>query len=187
LKISLVTTNRGKFAEIGAMIREKGYEVEHIPVAYPEMQAESLEMVVLQGLEWLMEKYNRPLLVDDSGLFVDCLGGFPGVYSAYVYHTIGCDGILSLMQGIQNREAHFACCLGFIEPSKEAHLFIGTSNGTISTKKIGDEGFGFDPIFVPVGYDNTFAELPMDVKNNISHRGAAFKKFFEYLKTEHQE
>ena len=186
MKIAFVTTNKGKFAEISKMIRDQGHEPEHIPVAYPEMQTDSLEMVVIQGLYWLMEHYKRPLLVDDSGLFVDAIGGFPGVYSAYAYKNIECDGILKLMEGKKDRKARFECCLGFIEPGKDPNLFRGTSEGSISLSKRGEKGFGFDPIFIPVGYDKTFSELSMDVKNKISHRGRAFEKFFKYLKEEHQ-
>lgn len=169
------------------MIRERGHEAENIPVAYPEMQADSLEMVIIQGLGWLMEHYDRSLIADDSGLFIDSLGGFPGVYSAYAYKTIGNDGILRLMVGVEDRRARFECVLGFIQPGSEPILFKGISEGTISKEKKGAEGFGFDPIFIPVGYDLTFAELPMGEKNKISHRGRAFERFFEHLKGEHQE
>jgi len=186
LKIAFVTTNKGKFAEIDKMIRDNGHEPEHIPVAYPEMQTDSLEMVVIQGLYWLIEHYNKPLLCDDSGLFVDAIGGFPGVYSAYAFKNIGCDGILKLMDGKKDRNARFECCLGFIEPGKEPLLFRGTSEGTISHSQKGDKGFGFDPIFVPDGYEKTFSELSMDIKNKISHRGRAFDKFFNYLKEARQ-
>ena len=76
---------------------EHGYELEHIKTAYPEIQAESLEITIIPGLEWAMSKYDRPIMIDDSGLFIDVLRGFPGVYSSYVFKTIGNDGILSLM------------------------------------------------------------------------------------------
>lgn len=186
MKISFVTTNKGKYAEIGKMIRDRGHEAENIAVAYPEMQTDSLEMVIIQGLDWLMQHYKRPLIADDSGLFIDALGGFPGVYSAYAYKTIGLDGILKLLEGIEDRKARFECVLGFMTPDSEPMLFKGISEGTISKGKKGSSGFGFDPIFIPTGYDLTFAELPMDEKNKLSHRGRAFEKFFRYLKEEHQ-
>jgi len=181
MRISFVTTNKGKFSEIGKMIRDHGHEVEHIPVAYPEMQVDSLEMVMIQGLEWLMDRYERPILADDSGLFIDALGGFPGVYSAYVYKTIGCDGILRLMEGQAKRTARFECVLGFSEPGSGPMLFKGISEGTISQSKRGAKGFGYDPIFIPEGNDRTFAEIPADEKNKVSHRGRALEKFFIYL------
>jgi len=181
LKISFVTTNKGKFNEIGKMIRDRGHEAENIPVAYPEMQADSLEMVMIQGLEWLMDHYERPILADDSGLFIDSLGGFPGVYSAYVFKTLGNDGVLRLMEKETDRAARFECVLGFVEPGSGSKLFKGVSEGTISSLKRGDKGFGYDPIFIPKGYDKTFAELPIDEKNKVSHRGRALEQFFRYL------
>lgn len=187
MRISFVTTNKGKFAEIGKMIRDRGHEAENISVAYPEMQADSLEMVIIQGLEWLLQHYKRPLVADDSGLFIDALGGFPGVYSAYAYKTIGLDGVLKLMGGAEKRSARFECVLGFAKPDSEPLLFKGVSEGKISESKKGAKGFGFDPIFIPAGYEKTFAELPMEEKNRLSHRGRAFEKFFQYLKDEHQE
>lgn len=176
-----MTTNKGKFAEIGEMIRSRGHEPEHIPIAYPEIQAESLEMVVLQGMEWLRERYSQPLLLDDSGLFIDALGGFPGIYSAFAYRTIRCGGILRLMEGIENRSARFECVLGYLREGKEIQLFKGISKGEISESERGEKGFGFDPIFIPEGYSQTFAELDMSVKNEISHRGRALQNFFEFL------
>jgi len=181
VKISFVTTNKGKFAEIGEMLRSRGHEPVHLPIAYPEMQADSLEMVVIQGMEWLMKRYRTPILVDDSGLFIEALKGFPGVYSAHAYKTLRCDGILRLMKGVEDRSARFECVLGFMEPGGDLHLFKGVSKGLISEVERGTKGFGFDPIFIPEGYTQTFAELDMAVKNSISHRGRAFQKFFEFI------
>jgi len=181
-KIAFVTTNKGKFAEVARMLQERGHEAENISIAYPEIQADSLDTVVTHGLSWLMERYNRPLLVDDSGLFIDALEGFPGVYSSYVYRTIGCDGILKLIKDSENRLTHFECCLGFMNPGEEPLLFKGISEGAISTSKRGDKGFGFDPVFTPLGHEKTFAEMQIEQKNSLSHRGKAFEKFFEYLK-----
>lgn len=181
MKISFVTTNKGKYNEISQMIQQRGHEAEQLPTPYPEIQAESLEMVVLQGLYWLMRHFNRPVLVDDSGLFVDVLKGFPGVYSSYAYKSMGCDGILRLMEAEKNRKARFECVLGFMDMGEDPMLFKGVSEGSITTQKRGDMGFGFDPIFVPEGHSETFAEMAMGRKNELSHRGRAFEKFFDSL------
>lgn len=182
-----MTTNRGKFVEISRLIQMQGHEVENISINYPEIQADNLDEVAIHGLSWLMERYRRPLLIDDSGLFVDALGDFPGVYSAYAFKTIGCKGILRLMDGEENRSARFECCLGYMEPSGEPLLFRGIAEGSISLSERGEGGFGFDPIFIPADRAETFAELPMDDKNMLSHRGRAFEKFFQYLREKHQE
>jgi len=167
------------------MIRERGHEVEQIPVAYPEMQVESLEMVIIQGLQWLMHHYNRPLLADDSGIFIEGLNGFPGVYSAYAFKTLGNDGMIKLLEGMEDRSARFECVLGFMIPGEEPVLFKGISEGSIALSKKGASGFGYDPIFIPSGHKRTFAEMTTDEKNSMSHRGRALEKFFEYLDEKH--
>lgn len=181
MKIAFVTTNEGKYAEISRMLEDRGHEAEHIPISYPEVQADSLEMVAIQGILWLMDRYDRPILIDDSGLFIDSLKDFPGIYSSFVFSSIGCDGILDLMRGVENRSARFECCLGFRELGKDPVLFKENSEGTISAVKRGEKGFGFDPIFIPSGYDKTFAEMAIDQKNELSHRGKALREFFEYI------
>jgi len=160
---------------------EHGYELEHLKTTYPEIQADSIEETILPGLRWLMERYPRPLMIDDSGLFIDSLKGFPGVYSAYVFKTVGCDGILKLMEGIEDRSARFECCIGFMIPGGKPSISKGTSRGSISMEKAGTGGFGYDPVFVPEGYSKTFAQLEIPEKNKISHRGRAIEAFLKEL------
>lgn len=155
----------------------RGYELEHIKTTYPEIQADTIEETIVPGLNWLMERYNRPLMIDDSGLFVDSLKGFPGVYSAYVFKTLGCDGILKLMEGVQDRGARFECCIGFMVPGGKPSISKGKSQGSISSKKMGGGGFGYDPVFIPDGFFETFAELEIAEKNKVSHRGRAIEAF----------
>ena len=167
--------------EISLQMAEQGYELEHIRTTYPEIQADTLEETIVPGLEWLMERHKRPLMIDDSGLFIDALKGFPGVYSSYVFKTVGCDGILRLMHDVKDRGARFECCIGFLKPGSEPHISKGVARGTIPTKKAGARGFGYDPIFVPTGYSKTYAQLEVADKNRISHRGLAVKAFLKAL------
>ncbi len=160
---------------------QRGYELEHIKTAYPEIQAESLEITIIPGLQWVMSKYNRPVMIDDSGLFIDSLKGFPGVYSSYVFKTVGCDGILSLMEGVKDRRARFECCIGFMRPGDEPFIAKGIAPGSVSSKKIGTGGFGYDPIFVPEGDKRTYAQFDVEEKNRISHRGRAIDRLLEEL------
>jgi XTP/dITP diphosphohydrolase len=160
---------------------EHGYELEHIKTAYPEIQAESLEITIIPGLEWVMSKYKRPIMIDDSGLFIDALKGFPGVYSSYVFKTVGCDGILSLMKGVRDRRSRFECCIGFMRPGGEPFIAKGVAPGSISSEKVGTGGFGYDPIFVPEGCDRTYAQIEVGEKNKISHRGRAIASLVEEL------
>jgi XTP/dITP diphosphohydrolase len=160
---------------------EHGYELEHIKTAYPEIQAESLEITIVPGLEWAISKYDRPIMIDDSGLFIDALKGFPGVYSSYVFKTIGNDGILGLMRDEKRRSARFECCIGFEMPGKDPFIAKGVAKGSIATKKSGTGGFGYDPIFIHEGYSTTYAELDVNEKNRISHRGRAIEIFLAEL------
>jgi XTP/dITP diphosphohydrolase len=148
-------------------VREHGYELEHVKTTYPEIQAESLEDTIRPGLEWLMQRHKVPLMIDDSGLFIDSLKGFPGVYSSYVFKTVG--------------SARFECCIGFMVPGGEPHISKGVAKGSISQAKEGTGGFGYDPIFVPEGYSKTYAQLEVVEKNRISHRGRAMALFLEEL------
>ncbi len=162
-------------------MRSRGYEVEHIREKYPEIQAETLEETIAPGLEWLMERHARPMFIDDSGLFVDALKGFPGVYSSYVFKTVGCDGILRLMRGVEDRSARFECCIGYMEPGGEPFMVKGVARGTIAREAAGTGGFGYDPIFVPEGDTRTYAQIGVEEKNTMSHRGRAMARFIEAL------
>jgi len=118
--------------------------------------------------------------MEDSGLFIEKLNGFPGPYSSYVYRKIGCDGILKLLEGEKERDAKFVSIVGF-KKDKLIRIFKGEIVGKISYKKKGTHGFGFDPIFMPENIEKTFAEMNLEEKNLWSHRGRAFKALGEWL------
>ncbi len=160
---------------------QHGYELEHIKTAYPEIQAESLEITIIPGLQWVMSKYNRPIMIDDSGLFIEALRGFPGVYSSYAFKTVGNEGILRLMEGVKDRRARFECCIGFMRPGKEPFIAKGVAPGSISTKMAGKGGFGYDPIFIPEDDRRTYAQFDIAEKNKISHRGRAISVLLREL------
>ncbi len=162
-------------------MKEHGYDLEHMRTSYPEIQADTLEDTIRPGLEWLMQRHKVPLMIDDSGLFIEALKGFPGVYSSYVFRTVGCDGILKLMGGARDRSARFECCIGFVKPGGEPHISKGVAKGFISLEKAGSGGFGYDPIFIPEGHSETYAQMDVADKNRISHRGRAMKEFLEEL------
>jgi len=176
-----VTTNAGKFREISHQMAGHGYALEHLNTSYPEIQADTLEETIVPGLAWLVSRYDRPLMIDDSGFFVDALRGFPGVFSSYVFKTIGCEGILRLMDGRDDRSARFECCIGFVVPGGEPFVAKGVSEGTVSLEMRGSSGFGYDPIFINEGHSRTYAELGVDEKNRVSHRGKAIESFAKEL------
>ncbi len=139
-----------------------------------EIQADTLEEVVKHCLAELRAKRTDDVIIDDSGLFIDALGGFPGVYSSYVYRTLGCRGILRLLSGSEDRKASFVCIVGCIAGGADI-VVSGMVEGSIGFEERGDRGFGFDPIFIPKGYERTFAEMTVEEKNPISHRGRAIR------------
>jgi len=107
LKILFETGNPGKLKEVQAIFGELGHDVQQLKDEYPEVQADTLEEVVEAGLKWLWARHKVPIIIDDSGLFIKSLNGFPGVYSAYVFKTIGCPGVLRLMENQDDRSAEF--------------------------------------------------------------------------------
>jgi len=119
----------------------------------------------------------RPIIVEDAGLFIDALRGFPGVYSAYALKTIGLGGVVKLLKGSRSRRASFVSSVAYCEPGGEPEVFDGTVQGTISLAPRGSGGFGFDPIFLPSGGKKTFGELSIEEKCEVSHRSRALRKF----------
>lgn len=174
--IYFVTGNKNKYEEIKRYLSEK-IEMKRIP--YPEIQTEKIEDVALHGIEFLKERLNENFFVEDSGLFIKALKGFPGVFSSYVFKTIGNEGIKKLMKGIKDREAEFISVIAFYDG--KINIFKGVCKGKISEEIKGRGGFGYDPIFIPYGSGKTFAEMSIEEKNKYSHRGKAVRKLKEYL------
>ncbi len=179
MKLKVITSNPGKVAEYQKSFDDLGIVMEHTKVPYDEVQTSELEEVVAKGLEELRSEGLSNFIIDDSGLFVDALGGFPGVYSAYVQKTLGNKGVLKQMEGITDRRAQFKCCIG-CDIDGETIIVTGTCDGEILFEEKGTEGFGYDPIFTPDG-EKSFAEIDIEKKNEISHRGNAVKLFREKL------
>jgi XTP/dITP diphosphohydrolase len=129
-----------------------------------------------------------PIFVEDAGLFIDALNGFPGPYAAYVYKTIHNNGVLKLMEEEKNRKAVFQSVIAFCSKETPTPVsFFGESKGEITqTQRIeaGKSGFGFDPIFKPEGSKKTFAEMTITEKNVYSHRANAIHKFAKWYQTQ---
>ncbi len=184
--ITFVTTNEGKFREIAAMLLEVGVRIAHLDRGYPEIQAESLEKIVRFGATVLDEEFRGDYLIDDSGLFIDALGGFPGPYSSYVHKRIGCAGLVKLMNGVEDRNAAFEAVL-LLRRGEDHRVFRGECRGTIAVRERGKEGFGFDPIFAPEGEEKTFAEMSLTEKNRYSHRARAVDALAAFLRETRKE
>jgi XTP/dITP diphosphohydrolase len=178
MRLKFVTSNDNKYREASAIIPH----LEWVDKAYTEIQADSLEEVVSHGVKELIDQGLEDFFIEDAGLFIHSLKGFPGVYSSYVNRTIGCEGILRLLgkqkeeekKEEKRREAEFRSVIGLY--SGEITLLKGICKGEISTERKGEDGFGFDPIFIPDGASKTFAEMKIKGKNQYSHRARALEK-----------
>ncbi|MFI3297145.1 MAG: RdgB/HAM1 family non-canonical purine NTP pyrophosphatase, partial [bacterium] len=183
------THNQNKCNEIDAMVGDK-FEIQTldnvgITEEIPE-DGDTFKANALIKAKYVYDKLNCDCFADDSGLMVDALGGEPGIYSAR-YAGEPCDmkrnieKLLAKLEGVKNRKAKFHTSIALIIDG-EIKYFEGEIYGVIIDELRGDNGFGYDPIFVPDGYDKTFAELDSEIKNAISHRAVAVKKLTTYLK-----
>ncbi|AFD08269.1 RdgB/HAM1 family non-canonical purine NTP pyrophosphatase [Solitalea canadensis] len=189
-KLVFATNNLHKLEEVNAMLNG-AFELltlEQIgcDVDIPET-GETFEENAGQKSWYVYNNYNMNCFGDDSGLVVDALNGEPGVYSARYSgtrdHDKNIDLLLKKLEGKENRAARFKAVISLVLGGKE-HLFEGTVEGTIRHARSGTDGFGYDPIFQADGYTITFAEMGMDEKNAISHRGRAVEKLVNFLKTQ---
>ncbi len=177
MEVKFVTSNKNKYHEVASIGRVYGIDVKWIEREYLEPQGDSLEEIAKISAEILAKNIDPPFFIEDSGLFIKALNGFPGVYSSYVFKTIGNEGILKLMKDVDERDAYFVCVVAYHD-GESVKTFVGEVKGQISNEIRGIHGFGYDPIFEVNG--KTFAEIG-DRKNEISHRRKAFEKFFRWL------
>ena len=189
-KLVFATNNAHKLDEISAILGEKvellSLKDIHCDIDIPET-SDTLEGNAMLKAEYIYEHYGLDCFADDTGLEVEALNGEAGVYSARYAGGEGHNAeanmqkLLQNMQGVQNRKAQFRTVICLITNGKK-HLFEGIVKGEIIKEKRGGSGFGYDPIFMPEGYDKTFAELGNETKNKISHRALAVEKLCRFLK-----
>ena len=177
--VRFATSNPHKVAEANIVGKEYGIRFEQLKVPYPEIRDESVSVVAEDGARFVYAKVAGPIIVEDTGLFIDSLKGFPGAYSAFAYRKVGCRGILKLLSGEKNRKAHFTSAVGYCDQDG-TKVFEGAIGGRIATEEGGSGGFGFDSIFIPKGFEKTFGEDP-ETKMQVSHRRLAFVKFCDWL------
>ncbi|MFH1450409.1 MAG: XTP/dITP diphosphatase [archaeon] len=181
MKIYFATSNPVKFAEAKPHFDLAGLELEHHDTELVEMQTDDIEDLALDCVSQAYEEVEQPVFVEDAGMFIRALKDFPGVYSKQAYYTLGLDGILKLMEGVEDRYAEFRAVIAYTDGDEEK-VFKGVCKGNIASQVRGRDGFGFDPIFLPEGKNKTFAE-DVEAKSNLSHRALAMKQLVEYLKT----
>ncbi len=193
MEIVLASNNLNKLKEVndifaGSRISITGLDQLGLDIELIEDET-TIEANALSKADQVALLANLPAISDDSGIFVDALDGFPGVYSArflgdeakdetkneYILEKLG------KLTG-KDRSASFRCAVGFVHPESNIRkVFLGVVKGHISNEPRGGSGFGYDPIFIPDGYDQTFAELGLDIKNRISHRAIAFRAARDFI------
>ena len=197
MTIVFATNNNHKLSEIqdilGSTIEVKSLKDIGCHVDIPETGTTLEENAQIKA-NYVWDNFQTMVFADDTGLEIDALNGEPGVYSARYAGGEGHDSeaniqkVLANLQGVENRKARFRTVIAFIYKDKKTgnkttKLIEGIVDGSIITEKRGEAGFGYDAIFVPEGYDKTFGELGMDIKNSISHRARAVQQFATELQT----
>lgn len=188
IELIFASRNAHKTKEISSFLNDKYSVLGLNDIGYNDEIEEPFDTLhenAMQKCTTIYKFCNKNCFADDSGLFVTALSGLPGVKSARFAgnNCTSSDNIallLNKMQGIENRSAYFETCIYLIYDAKP-YIFKGIIQGVITLKHNGADGFGYDPVFIPEGYNQTFAEMPLSIKNEISHRAIALKKMRLFL------
>ena len=180
-RVYFATSSDSKFAEAELVMAEFGVRLGRLRTKGKELQSDDVALVASAAAADLASTHRTPFFVEDTGLFVKSLAGFPGAYAAFVNRTIGPSGLLRLMAGYSERSAEFVGAVAYVEGSRRPRVFEGRLKGSISLRVRGGHGFGFDPVFVPEGMKRTLGELSLKEKCLVSHRSRALRAFGEWL------
>ena len=181
-KLTIVTSNANKAVEVAAFFNS-ALEVTHVALEIPEHRSDDVGEIARGKAQYAYNQLQTPLIVDDTGFSIEALNGFPGPYAAYVLHTIGNTGILKLMDGVKERQAHFTTAIAFADESG-IRVFTGSIQGNITTSPRGENGFGYDPIVDIDG--RTLAEMSLEEKSVMSHRAKALAAFRDWFLEKYQ-
>lgn len=198
MQIVLATRNRGKIRELARIFAQELPEVELLGTEnFPDLEdieetEDSFEGNALLKAQAVSDFTGLPAIADDSGLAVDHLGGAPGIFSARYSGVHGDDEanlqkVLLEMEGVVNRRAQFVCAAAFVAPNGYRQVLRAEMVGDLITEPRGDNGFGYDPIFVPTGYLQTSGEMDPEIKDSISHRGKAMRALAHLVSQEQRE
>ena len=178
-RLVLVTQNQHKLKELTPLFKKYNVAFDTTSLEKHEIRSESIEEIAREAAKIAFETLQKPVVVDDTGFFVESLNGFPGSYAGIVLKFIGYEGILRLMTDNEDRASDFKTAVGYYDG---LHLksFVGAMSGSIARESAGAGGFGYDPILIPDGFTKTYAELTFDEKISISHRTKAFEEFLRW-------
>ncbi|MDI1494759.1 MAG: non-canonical purine NTP pyrophosphatase [Cenarchaeum symbiont of Oopsacas minuta] len=173
--VLFASSNKKKYAEVKQILKEYNIQVGFLKFTPIEIQSDTLEEIAFDKVQQAVKCTQSPVIVEDAGLFIDSLGGFPGPYSSYVFSTLGNDGILDLLRS--KRDAKFCSVIAY-SSGHSTKLFSAMVQGKITRKPMGG-GWGYDPIFIPKYHSKTYGEI--DDKNKISHRRISLEKFANWF------
>lgn len=185
MSIAFITTNQHKYQEVRAILAPYGVEIEHINQDYNENHDATLDEIARDAAQYLATELQRPIVVEDTGLFFKAFPGFPGTLPKFVFNTLGYPGLFKLLAG-EDRTATFITVAAYAKSGEEPRLFKGSMVGQITTK-IYDQDIDvmpYDRIFIPDGQTQVISRLSLTTKNNLSQRGAAFRAFGKYVRNE---
>ena len=177
MKLHFVTSNQNKFRELSELL---DFKLSLIMLDLQEIQTTDLQELVKFKLCQAYENVQEPVIVEDTSLYFKAWNDLPGPLVKFFLKNLGVSGMVSALEEFKNNFASVICCLGFTEDGKCIQLFEGKVKGNI-VKPRGSQHFGWDSIFIPEGYEQTFGEMPIQKKNQISARGIAAKKFKHFL------
>ena len=177
-ELFFVSSNTHKFTEAQRILSNLGLDISLFKTTLEEIQSNSLSEIATRKALDAYSKVQKPVIIEDDGLFIDSLNGFPGPYSSYAYDTIGNKGIMSLLENIESRNAKFVAIIAYCNGVDDIQLFESSIPGKISLS-IEEGGWGYDPIFIPDGESKTFANV--SDKDKFSHRSASLKKFSDWF------
>ena len=177
-ELFFASSNTHKFEEVKRILSKIGLEINFSKVTLEEIQSDSLGEIAKRKAIDAFSRVQKPLIIEDDGLFIDSLNGFPGPYSSYVYDTIGNKGLIRLLENNQSRNAKFVAIIAYFNGVDDVKLFESSISGKISLS-IEDGGWGYDPIFIPDGETKTYANV--SDKDNLSHRATSLKKFSSWF------
>lgn len=175
--ILFVTSNKGKFDEVNMILHGSATMAR---AELEEIQSDSTRKVAIRKAIDAYEKFGAPLVVEDTGLYIKGLGGFPGPMVKWTVGMLGKSRLCKIASDLKSRSAYAETCIVFYD-GKKVRVFSGIARGSISARPKGKRGFGWDSIFIPYGQSRTFAEMTAEEKNRISHRGIACRKLRDFL------
>jgi len=177
MKLLFATSNENKIKEASEIL---GIEVIGKEIDLPEIQAIDVKKIIEKKAREAYNEVKEPIIVEDTGLYIESLNGFPGALIKWMLKSIDNQGICDLIKHKDNKNAYAETCVGYFDGS-QLQIFSGRINGKIASTVKGETGFGWDPIFIPENYDRSFAEMNDEEKNKISMRKIAFSKLKEFL------